>query len=191
LKKIIDFIDFSLKINSTILKETYCKNIITLITTNTCEFKALTPDEEELIRLIKLYVLHKNFNEIGVYVDCIYNTIIEYTNTQKYGISIANFTKNVKVTFNNPEILAIVDSQHNMLSVFITFTILHCLSSSNFNIFSKKIDGHTPNIFNEKILKKSQATVQSIITNIVNRIDIFFKILNIFGISTFLFDEKF
>ena len=80
-----------------------------------------------------------------------------------------------------------------MFSVYLAITILHCLCGSNFNSLSKKVDrcdGTTP-IVSDKRLKQSQTTLQTVLNNIVTRVEFFIEILGLYGIKNIHLDQKF
>lgn len=147
----------------------------------------------ELVRLINLLLFKKDFLVMEPYIDCLYEVIEEFKKSKKYGVAIQRFEQDLLKIFKNKNIQIITASKYNMFSVYLTITILHCLCGSNFNSLSKDLDrcDSTTPIFSEKKLKQSQTTLQTVISNIVSRVEFFIEILVLYGIKDIHLDQKF
>jgi hypothetical protein len=149
--------------------------------------------DTELLRLIRLFLFKEEYSILEPYIDCLYETVEDFKRTKKYGYSIRTFEQDLLGIFNNQDVQNIVDSKHNMFSMYLTITILHCLCSSNFNSLSKKITNcdNMVHTISDKKLKQSQTTLQTIINNIVTKVEFFTEIIVLCGIKTVIFDQKF
>jgi hypothetical protein len=146
-----------------------------------------------LLRLINLFIFKKDYIVIEPYIDSLYDTIEEFKFSKKYGVSIQKFEQDLLKIFKNKDVQDITTSKYNMFSVYLTIVMLHCLCGSNFNSLSKEInrcDGTTP-IVSDKRLKQSQTTLQTVISNIVTRVEFFIELLVLYGIKDIHLDQKF
>ncbi len=80
-----------------------------------------------------------------------------------------------------------------MLSIFLTLTIIHSLTGTNFDVFSRTLYGNTATlpVCSDKKLNESQTTTQNIINGILNKVEIFLQIMRLYNVSIVDFNRKF
>jgi len=147
-------------------------------------------NEIETQRLINLYLFNSNQECLKDYVAVIYGCTTNFEKRKLFKKLSNDMERLGSINFLRFDCIKNVqESNYNMFYMYVTYSILHSLSESDFKAFSKIIGGDHV-VVDSSVIRGTKLTLQSVVGSITKKILLFVDILIMCGFVSGYIDER-